>query len=39
MLGYLLAPLLNTPGPQFDPGRTRLETMAIILFGWQMAGL
>ena len=33
MPGYRLAPLLNTPGPQFDPGRTRLETMAIILFG------
>ena len=33
MPGYLPAPLLNTPGSHFDPGRTGLETMAIILFG------
>ena len=33
MLGYLLAPLLNRPSPHFDLSKTRLETMAIILFG------
>ena len=33
MLGYLLAPLLNTLSPHFDLSKTRLETMAIILFG------
>ena len=33
MPGYLLAPLLNTLSPHFDLSKTRLETMAIILFG------
>ena len=32
MHGYLLAPLLNTLSPHFDLSKTRLETMAIILF-------
>ena len=33
MHGYLLAPLLNRPSPHFDPGKTRLETLAIMLAG------
>ena len=33
MLGYLLATLRNTLSPRFDLSKTRLETMAIFLFG------
>ena len=33
MLGYLLAPLRDTLRPHFNLSKTRLATMAIILFG------
>ena len=33
MLGYLLAPLRDTIRPHFNLSKTRLATMAIILFG------
>ena len=33
MLGYLLATLRNTLSSRFDLSKTRLETMAILLFG------
>ena len=34
MLGYLLAPLRETLRPHFNLSKTRLATMAIILFGF-----
>jgi len=33
MPGFLLAPLMTTPGSHFDPGKTRLEPLTIMLAG------
>ena len=33
MLVFLLAPLMSTLSPHFDLGKTRLETLAIMLAG------
>ena len=33
MLVFLLAPLMTTLSPHFDLGKTRLETLAIMLAG------
>lgn len=33
MIGSVLAPLLSTLRPHFDPGKTRLETLAVMIVG------